>query len=78
MFAEQGLEGKAIEALKSAMSLDKKRLAPRANLGLVYTAAEQWRNAAHHLGRAVEMDDGLASTPVRIPPRRSSCEHSRS
>ena len=26
MFAEQGLEGKAIEALKSAMSLDKKQL----------------------------------------------------
>ena len=46
MFAEQGLEGKAIEALKSAMNLDKKRLAPRANLGLVYTAAQQWRNAA--------------------------------
>ena len=75
---EQGLEGKAIEALKSAMSLDKKQLAPRANLGLVYTAAQQWLHAAHHLGRAVEMDDGLASTPVRIPPSRPSCEHSRS
>ena len=58
------------------MSLDKKQLAPRANLGLVYTAAEQWRNAAHHLGRAVEMDDGLASSPVRSPPSRSSCERS--
>ena len=71
------MEGKAIEALKSAMSLDKKQLAPRANLGLVYTAAQQWRNAAHHLGRATEMEDGLASTPVRSPPSRPSYERSR-
>ena len=58
----QGSHDEAVATFKQAVSVDKKSVVARLNLGVAYAASEDWRDAAHHLSRGVELDPTLTQT----------------